>query len=484
MASLDEFSREQVILSALRTTGRVAVSDLAARFGVSSVTVRKDLDALERRSLLRRVRGGAVSLGASDEGSFEARFTDSRDRKQAIAKAAAAAVRDGDVIAIDSSTTAFYLAQELVERRGLVVVTNGLRLATLLMEQSSARVLVLGGVLRRSAGSLVGPIGDVLSSRGRIAKGFFGLVGLSAVHGLMDISAEEAQTKHVMAAACDEVHGLFDSTKITGFGLHPFAATERVTGLWTDDEAPAGVRHRVAGPGGRGAHRVVPTSHRRRRPVPRRTAADRSHPQFPHRSTPLAPPCPDKGVLMRPARKLSALVALGAAAAIALTGCTKKNEADTGAASGGAGASTSATTYKVAFVPKLQGVPYFEAMNAGGQKAAAALGNVEWLYQGPTQADAAAQADIVRSYIQQKVNTLIVAPNDPDSMAPLLQQAKDAGHPRRHRRHRRPQLGPRGVRQPGHRRRHRPGPHRLAAARPWAARASTRSSPAGRRPRT
>jgi rhamnose transport system substrate-binding protein len=130
---------------------------------------------------------------------------------------------------------------------------------------------------------------------------------------------------------------------------------------------------------------------------------------------------------MRPARKLSALVALGAAAAIALTGCTKKNEADTGAASGGAGATTSATTYKVAFVPKLQGIPYFEAMNAGGQKAAAALGNVQWLYQGPTTADAAAQADIVRSYIQQKVNTLIVAPNDPDSMAPLLQQAQQAG---------------------------------------------------------
>jgi rhamnose transport system substrate-binding protein len=129
---------------------------------------------------------------------------------------------------------------------------------------------------------------------------------------------------------------------------------------------------------------------------------------------------------MRPARKLTAILAIAAAASIAVTGCTKKN--DTAAApSAGAGASTSATTYKVAFVPKLQGVPYFEAMNAGGQKAAAALGNVEWLYQGPTQADAAAQADIVRSYIQQKVNTLIVAPNDPDSMAPLLQQAKDAG---------------------------------------------------------
>ncbi len=238
MPSLDEFSREQVILAALRTSGRVSVNELAVRFGVSSVTVRKDLDALERRSLLRRVRGGAVGLGASDEGSFEARYTDSRDRKQAIARAAADAVHDGDAIALDSSTTAYYLAQEIVDRRGLLVVTNGLRLATLLMEQSTARVLVLGGVLRRSSGSLVGPIGDVLSSRGRVAKGFFGLVGLSAAHGLMDVSAEEARTKQVIAAVCDEVHGLFDSTKVTGFGLHAFAPTERVTALWTDDEAP------------------------------------------------------------------------------------------------------------------------------------------------------------------------------------------------------------------------------------------------------
>ncbi|WP_328469655.1 autoinducer 2 ABC transporter substrate-binding protein [Actinoplanes sp. NBC_00393] len=123
---------------------------------------------------------------------------------------------------------------------------------------------------------------------------------------------------------------------------------------------------------------------------------------------------------MRP--RFAAAVALTATAAIALTGCTKKNETDSAG-----GTDAGSKTYKVAFVPKLQGVPYFEAMNAGGKEAAAAMGNVEWLYQGPTQADAAAQADIVRSYIQQKVDALIVAPNDPDSMAPLLQQAKDAG---------------------------------------------------------
>src|SRR5215213_6171835 len=119
MASLDEFSREQVILSALRTTGRVAVADLATRFGVSAVTVRKDLDALERRSLLRRVRGGAVGVSVGDEGSFEARLEAARGSKRAIARAASELVHDGDAIAVDASTTAFYFACELLDRQDL-----------------------------------------------------------------------------------------------------------------------------------------------------------------------------------------------------------------------------------------------------------------------------------------------------------------------------------------------------------------------------
>lgn len=128
---------------------------------------------------------------------------------------------------------------------------------------------------------------------------------------------------------------------------------------------------------------------------------------------------------MRIARSLRVAVVLGVAATMALTACTQKSQNEGGTPA--SGAATPAGPIKVAFVPKLQGVPYFEAMNAGGKAAAAALGNVDWLYQGPTQADAAAQADIVRSFIQQKVNTLIVAPNDPDSMAPLLAQAKAQG---------------------------------------------------------
>lgn len=235
MASLDELQREQEIMVALESSGQVLVTELAYRFGVSAVTIRKNLDALERRSMLRRVRGGAVSVGTTDEGSFAQRLCHRADAKQAIARAAAPLVHSGEVIAMDASTTCFYLAHELLERRDLVVVTNGMRAASLFMEQSTAMVLMPGGVLRRSAGSMVGPIGDLLAGRGRIDRGFFGVVGLSAERGLMDIVAEEAQTKSYLAAACSRVYGLFDSSKAGRFALHSFAATSQVEALYTDD---------------------------------------------------------------------------------------------------------------------------------------------------------------------------------------------------------------------------------------------------------
>jgi rhamnose transport system substrate-binding protein len=116
--------------------------------------------------------------------------------------------------------------------------------------------------------------------------------------------------------------------------------------------------------------------------------------------------------------------ALGLAVTLTVTACGQGSGGS--ASSSGSGSSGGGGNYTVAFVPKLQGIPYFEAMNTGGQAACKKLG-CKWLYQGPVEADPAAQADIVRSYIQQKVNALIVAPNDPDSMAPLLKQAADAG---------------------------------------------------------
>jgi rhamnose transport system substrate-binding protein len=126
---------------------------------------------------------------------------------------------------------------------------------------------------------------------------------------------------------------------------------------------------------------------------------------------------------MRMSNKATARLAVGLAGALAITGCSKKSD-DSSGSSGDSGSGGKKST--VAFVPKLQGIPYFEAMNTGGQKAASALG-INWIYKGSTTADPGAQTDIVKSLIQQKVDVLVVAPNDPDSMAPVLADAKAKG---------------------------------------------------------
>ncbi|WP_199433429.1 DeoR/GlpR family DNA-binding transcription regulator [Qaidamihabitans albus] len=243
MAAVSEYEREQEVLRRLESSARVTVADLVAAFDVSAVTIRKDLDLLERRGLLRRVRGGAVRADSSDEGAFALRIRHSRREKLAIARAAADLVDDGDVIALDSSTTCYYLATQLTGRQNLVVVTNGLRTAMLLQEQSSATVVLPGGVIRRASSSLVGQIGDVLQGRGTIRKGFFGLRGLSVEHGMLELSEDEASAKRSIARVCRHRYGVFDSTKVDRFGLYPFVGPGDVTALFTDDGvAPETVR--------------------------------------------------------------------------------------------------------------------------------------------------------------------------------------------------------------------------------------------------
>lgn len=117
-------------------------------------------------------------------------------------------------------------------------------------------------------------------------------------------------------------------------------------------------------------------------------------------------------------RLLRVVVAM--CALLALAACGQK-EAPGGAAGGGGDQEV-----KVAFVPKLVGIPYFEAMKQGGDQAAKDLG-VQFIYQGDTTADPAKQAEIINSLVQQKVSVLAVAPNDPAAIAPLLKRAADAG---------------------------------------------------------
>ena len=105
MPGSTERDRHHEVMRLLEDAGRVSVPDLAERFGVSVVTVRNDLERLERLRLLRRVRGGAVLAPSPDEGSFEIRVQLHVAEKLAVAREAARMVRDGDAIAVDGSTT-------------------------------------------------------------------------------------------------------------------------------------------------------------------------------------------------------------------------------------------------------------------------------------------------------------------------------------------------------------------------------------------
>jgi DeoR/GlpR family transcriptional regulator of sugar metabolism len=157
--------------------------------------------------------------------------------KRLLAQEVATLVNDGDVIALDSSTTSFYLAHEILERNDLIVVTYSLRTATLLMEHSTATVVMPGGVLRRASGALIGAFSNVLEGRGRINKGFFGLAATSLQLGLLELVAEEATTKRSLLEACDEIYVTVPSSKINGFALHSFARPDEITRLFTDELA-------------------------------------------------------------------------------------------------------------------------------------------------------------------------------------------------------------------------------------------------------
>jgi DeoR/GlpR family transcriptional regulator of sugar metabolism len=227
------------VLQMLEKRDSVAVTELAEVFSVSEVTVRSDLSLLASQGLVSRVRGGVRPLGdGQSEIGFDFRLRLEVERKRAIARAAAAMVGEGEAVALDASTTAYYLALELRAKRELVVVTNGLLVATALADAAGITVLVTGGTLRLFAMSLVGDLGTDVLRTTRIDKGFMGARGLSTERGLMDLNPDEVRIKQEMADACEQVYGIVDSTKWHRSALLSFVPTKELTGIVTDSNAP------------------------------------------------------------------------------------------------------------------------------------------------------------------------------------------------------------------------------------------------------
>jgi DeoR/GlpR family transcriptional regulator of sugar metabolism len=235
--------RQQHIALSVEEHGRVRVTDLAERFAVSEVTIRKDLRVLETEGRVVRAYGGALAPSRSrSERAFEVRERLQRAEKERIGAAAAALVVDGESIALDASTTALAMARHLSARGGwvhLTVITNGLRIASELAGHRGIAVAMPGGFVRWEALSVVGPLGGGLLERVNIQKAFMGAAGFTLETGLSDATEEEAQIKRLIVAAASEVVALVDHTKWGRTAFATFCPLDNLTAVVTDEEAPA-----------------------------------------------------------------------------------------------------------------------------------------------------------------------------------------------------------------------------------------------------
>ncbi len=239
MKELSVAERRQGILDWVSHAGRVTVGELSQAFGLSEVTIRTDLQALAESGLLLRTHGGAIAITASrDYLSLNLRRQQQVQEKAHIGAAAAALIRDGDAVFLDSSSTALAIAQSLKDRKYLTVVTNGLVVAQELLDAAAVEVVVIGGRLRRDTASLIGTSGLDLLKHINVRTGFFGSHGLTLGEGLTDVSTDEAEVKRCVVQVCREVIAVVDRTKWGRVGVSSFAAARQINKVITDRDAP------------------------------------------------------------------------------------------------------------------------------------------------------------------------------------------------------------------------------------------------------
>ncbi|HZV49738.1 MAG TPA: DeoR/GlpR family DNA-binding transcription regulator [Candidatus Dormibacteraeota bacterium] len=232
--------RREVIARMVEQRGRVSVAELSRSLGVSEVTIRKDLAALELDHHLIRTRGGAIRRRISRaELAFEVRYNLHRPEKELIGRAAAAMVGDGETVALDSSTTALQVARNLKDRQELTVITNSIRIAAELAGLQGLTVLVPGGRLRSEAFSLVGGWSRSWLRGIHVKRAFVGAVGFTLEHGLTEATEEEAEVKRGLVAAAGEVVAVIDHSKWGKVAFTTFCRPERIGTVISDPRAPA-----------------------------------------------------------------------------------------------------------------------------------------------------------------------------------------------------------------------------------------------------
>ncbi len=235
MSTIDRRVR---ILDLINREGQVSVNELSRMFGVSEVTIRNDLSHLEKKGLLIKTRGGGLKTQsvAIDQKLNEKAKINSRE-KLAIGKKAVELISDNDTIILDSGTTTVEIAKNINGIQNLTVITNALNIAGQLI-RDEIKVILLGGILRTSSLSLIGPIGEYNMRNFYCDKCFLGVDGIDSQSGIFTPNLEEANLNRLMIDASKEVIIVTDSTKFKRKSFAHIAPISKVDIIITDSNIP------------------------------------------------------------------------------------------------------------------------------------------------------------------------------------------------------------------------------------------------------
>jgi DeoR/GlpR family transcriptional regulator of sugar metabolism len=237
--------RRQEMLRAVRS-GSTHVAELAVDFGVSEMTVRRDLRELAREGKLERVRGGAVNVAW--ERPFEQTVVERRAAKDRVGAAAAGLVEDGQTVMIDIGTTTLHAARHL-RGRDLTVVTTSLAVYDELLGDPAIELVLPGGVVRRIYRSLVGVLAEDALRQLKADVLFLGTSGVDAELAVWDTTMVEVPIKRAMIAAADRVVLLADREKFSMGGIVRVCEAGAIDHIVTDGPLPASVRAAIGDAG-------------------------------------------------------------------------------------------------------------------------------------------------------------------------------------------------------------------------------------------
>jgi DeoR/GlpR family transcriptional regulator of sugar metabolism len=212
-----------MILRLLLEQNQVKVRELTERFSVSAMTVHRDLDALEHRGVLRKVRGGAAAQPTGlYESSIGFRLSEAPEAKRQIARLAARKVEPGSSIVMDDSTTALAMLPYLKEIQGLTIVTNFASIVEVIsqMADSSVTLVAVGGTYNPKYHSFGGVLAEQALQSLHVDRCFLSVAAVDVRRGAFHQEPDQAAIKRMMIAIADHSTLLVDSSKFANRALH------------------------------------------------------------------------------------------------------------------------------------------------------------------------------------------------------------------------------------------------------------------------